>query len=146
MRPKNRNFSNLTTEHVGALHDASSFMMINQSSVNELNTRLPFKTSSLLFRPNFVVKGPQAFDEDSYEWIKVGNEAVFKVVKPCTRCVFTNIDPISGENYPNDEPLKTLKSYRKFPGLGDSPVMGIHLGVIESGNVKKGDTVYVGVA
>lgn len=144
VRPKNRIFPEMSSDHVGALHDASSFMMINESSVEELNSRLNFKVNPLLFRPNLVLKGPQAFDEDRYKWVKIGQDTVMKVLKPCTRCVFTNVDPMTGQKRSDGEPLKTLKEYRKFPGLGDSPVMGVHLGVIAGGIVKVGDQVFVG--
>lgn len=144
VRPKNRIFPEMSSDHVGALHDASSFMMVNESSVEELNGRLDFNVTPLLFRPNLVLKGPKAFDEDRYKWVKIGQDTVMKVLKPCTRCVFTNVDPRTGEKRSDGEPLKTLKEYRKFPGLGDSPVMGVHLGVIAVGTVRVGDQVFVG--
>lgn len=144
VRPKNRIFPEMSPDHVGALHDASSFMMVNESSVEELNTRLDFTVKPVLFRPNLVIKGPKAFEEDEYKWVKIGETTIMKVVKPCLRCVFTNVDPESGVKRSDNEPLNTLKSYRKIPGLGDAPAMGIHLGVITSGNVKIGDEVFVG--
>lgn len=58
------------------------------------------------------------------------------------RCLFTNIDPKTAERH-ESEPLKTLKKYRSFEKTGDSPVMGIHLGVKVQGKIKLGDTVYV---
>ena len=69
----------------GALHDATSFMLINESSVAELNTRLEKQVTPLQFRPNFVVKGPIAFDEDNWKWIRIGKNVIFRSVKPCTR-------------------------------------------------------------
>ena len=60
------------------------------------------------FRPNFVVKGPKAYAEDNWEWVKIGN-IVFENVKPCTRCVLTTVDPVKGEKNSNMEPLKTLR-------------------------------------
>ena len=58
------------------------------------------------------------------------------------RCIFTNIDPETAERH-KEEPLKTLKSYRQFEKTGDSPVLGIHLGVRIEGAVKVGDAVYI---
>lgn len=60
-----------------------------------------------------------------------------------SRCVFTNIDPDTAERNPDQEPLTTLKSYRQFEKTGESPVMGIHLGVREYGKIKLGDAVFV---
>lgn len=118
-------------------------MIINEASVTDLNTRLDFKTTPLTFRPNLLLKGPKAFDEDHYKWVKIGNETILKVVQPCLRCAFTNIDPETGERRVDGQPLKTLKEYRKFPKWGESPAMGIHLGLIKAGKVKVGDAVYV---
>jgi uncharacterized protein YcbX len=142
VRPVNKIYSEASPDHVGALHDATSFMMINEDSIEELNSRLDFKVDALYFRPNFLLKGAKAFDEDNYKWIKIGDETIMKVIQPCTRCSFTNIDPHLGERRKDGEPLKTLKEYRKFPKLGESPVMGIHLGMIKQGTVKIGDPVF----
>ena len=59
------------------------------------------------------------------------------------RCLFINIDPETAEQDPDQEPLKTLKSYRKFAKTGESPVMGIHVGLRKKGNIRLGDSVYV---
>uniref|UniRef100_A0A336KLV4 CSON012456 protein n=1 Tax=Culicoides sonorensis TaxID=179676 RepID=A0A336KLV4_CULSO len=144
VRENNKSFPELDYDHVGALHDATSYMMINESSITELNSRLDNPVTPMHFRPNFLVKGPPAFAEDDFQWVRIGENTIFKAVKPCTRCIFTTVDPETGVKDPLGEPLKTLKSYRLFPGLGSSPVMGLHLGVIQSGNVKVGDAVYIG--
>ena len=62
------------------------------------------------FRPNLVVRGSDPFEEDKWAKIRVG-EAVFRVVKPCGRCVITTIDPARGE-FDGKEPLKTLATFR----------------------------------
>lgn len=85
VRPKNKIFDSAIREDTGALHDASSYMLINESSVTDLNTRLDKPVTPLQFRPNFVVKGPEPYEEDSWLWIKIGNDTIFKNVKPCTR-------------------------------------------------------------
>lgn len=59
------------------------------------------------------------------------------------RCVFTNIDPETAQRDPEEDPLKTLKKYRQFEKTGESPVMGIHLGIREFGKLKLGDPVFV---
>lgn len=85
VRPNNKIFETAKREDTGALHDATSFMLINERSVDELNTRIVKKVEPLQFRPNIVVKGPEAFEEDKWNWIKIGEEVVFQNVKPCTR-------------------------------------------------------------
>lgn len=62
------------------------------------------------FRPNLVVSGGEAFTEDDWKRIRIG-EAVFRVTKPCARCVMTTVDPERGE-FDGKEPLKTLASFR----------------------------------
>lgn len=85
VRPKNAIFETAIPEDTGALHDATSFMLINEGSIADLNTKLKKPVTPLQFRPNIVIKGPHAFAEDSWKWIKIGNQTVFRNVKPCTR-------------------------------------------------------------
>lgn len=85
VREKNKIFETAVREDTGALHDASSFMLINESSVDELNTRIEKSVAPLQFRPNFVVTGANKYDEDNWKWVKIGDEVVLRTVKPCTR-------------------------------------------------------------
>lgn len=85
VREKNKVFETAVKSDTGALHDATSFMLINEGSIAELNSRVETQVTPLRFRPNIVVKGPGAFEEDSWDWIKIGDEVVFRNVKPCTR-------------------------------------------------------------
>jgi uncharacterized protein YcbX len=63
------------------------------------------------FRPNLVVSGTEAWAEDGWRRIRVG-ELTFRVVKPCGRCVITTTDQETGERF--QEPLRTLARYRRF--------------------------------
>lgn len=81
---------------------------MNEASIADLNTRLEDQVTPLHFRPNFIVKGAEALDEDTWDWIKIG-PVIFRNVKPCTRCIFTTIDPDAGIKNNETEPLKTLK-------------------------------------
>lgn len=143
VRAKNRIFSS-TKNDTGALHDATSFMLMNEKSLEDLNSKLETPVTVDQFRANFFVKGPAAFEEDNWKWVRIGN-VVMNYCQPCTRCIFTNIDPTTAERHPDGQPLKTLKAYRKFEETGESPVMGVHLGVKVPGFVKLGDPVYVEV-
>lgn len=87
VREKNKIFNTTIPGDTGALHDATSFTMINEGSVMELNSHIKTPVTPSQFRPNFVVKGPAAFEEDKWKWVKIGNDAVFRNVKPCTRFV-----------------------------------------------------------
>lgn len=84
VRTNNKCVDTTLKEDTGAFHDATSFMILNESSLNDLNTRLSLPVMGLNFRPNFVVKGGFAYEEDFWRWVKIG-EVVFRCVKPCTR-------------------------------------------------------------
>lgn len=127
----------------GALHDASSYMLFNEASVADLNDHIEQPVTTTQFRPNLVVKGPDAFAEDSWDWIKIGQNVTFRNVKLCTRCIFTNIDPVTAERNKDHQPLKTLNEYRSI-WPGESPCFGIHMGIRQNGIVTLGDEVYVG--
>lgn len=90
--------------------DGYPFLLIGESSLEDLNSRLENPVPMNRFRPNFVVSGADAFAEDGWKQIKIGN-VIFHVVKPCGRCVMTTIDQASGAKQ-SVEPLKTLASYR----------------------------------
>lgn len=85
VRETNKIFPTLKKDDAGALHDATSFVLINESSINDLNSRIKNPVTPSQFRPNFVIKGPSAFEEDNWKWVKIGDEVIFRNVKPCTR-------------------------------------------------------------
>ncbi|XP_059617977.1 mitochondrial amidoxime reducing component 2-like [Phlebotomus argentipes] len=129
--------------HAGALHDVTSYMLMNQASIDDLNTKLTERVTSRQFRPNFLVKGPNAYLEDKWEWIKIGN-VIFRNIMLCGRCILVNINPETGTRNPDFEPLKTLKSYRVTSENVKDPILGIHLGIHTSGTILLGDPVYIG--
>ncbi|KAG8239281.1 hypothetical protein J437_LFUL018840 [Ladona fulva] len=156
--PLDKVYKNLTSDDTGAYSDLSAFLLISEDSVAELNERLedPDKVTYENFRPNLLIKskdGKKPFMEDDWEWCRIGdkNGPVFRSVKPCTRCIFTTVDPKTGVKNEHMEPLNTLKLYRKLKDPealrleGDSPVMGVNLGLYKDGNLKVGDPIYVGI-
>lgn len=94
----------------GAYPDVTSYTLVTEASITDLNNRLEEPITAQQFRMNFVVKGAAAFEEDKWDWIKIGN-VIFRNVKPCIRCIFTTIDPETGKKNVKVEPLKTLKRY-----------------------------------
>ena len=91
--------------------DGFPLLVISQASLDDLNTKLDQPISMQRFRPNFVVEGCEAFAEDTWQTMHI-NTVTFRVVKPCSRCIITTIDPTTGKQT-NAEPLKTLATYRK---------------------------------
>ncbi|MCL6269858.1 MOSC domain-containing protein [Sansalvadorimonas sp. 2012CJ34-2] len=90
--------------------DGFPFLLISEASLAELNRRLDIPVPMVRFRPNIVVSGCEAFAEDSWKRIRIGN-IDFTVAKPCTRCVMTTINTDTLEKA--KEPLKTLSAYRR---------------------------------
>lgn len=96
-------------DHV-SFADGYPFLLIGESSLEDLNSRLEKPLPMNRFRPNLVVSGAEAFEEDSWKTINIG-DSIFHVVKPCARCVITTIEQNTGEKQ-GVEPLKTLSSFR----------------------------------
>ncbi len=100
--------------------DGFPLLLISEGSLQDLNNRLDSQKDSQLnkpltmknFRPNIVVSGCSAFDEDNWRGFSI-NQAQFSVVKPCSRCIITTIDPLTGKKSATREPLKTLSLYRQ---------------------------------
>ena len=93
--------------------DAFPLLLISQASLDDLNSKLAIPVPMNRFRPNIVISGCDAFDEDKWKEIRVG-ETVFYVIKPCARCVTTTVDQSTGVQ--GKEPLVTLSKYRKVDG------------------------------
>jgi uncharacterized protein YcbX len=93
-----------------SLADAFPFLLISEASLEDLNMRHDQPVTMEHFRPNLVVSGCEAFAEDQWQLIRIG-EITFRVVKPCARCVIPNIDPETGQS--NSKVLLTLSKYRR---------------------------------
>jgi uncharacterized protein len=122
--------------------DGYPLLLITNASLLELNRRLAENAqpdvSMARFRPNLVLDGalpPHA--EDSWRHIQIGN-AHFDLVKPCVRCVLTTIDPDSLTRDANNEPLRTLLSYRRG---AKGVTFGMNLIPRQCGTLQLGDTL-----
>ncbi|KAA5548280.1 MOSC domain-containing protein [Adhaeribacter rhizoryzae] len=93
--------------------DSYPLLFIGESSLNDLNSRLPEAVPMNRFRPSVVFTGGLPFAEDTWAHFQIGNLS-FRGVKPCARCVLTTIDQASAQKSP--EPLRTLATYRTAPG------------------------------
>lgn len=92
-----------------AFSDGFPYLLIGQASLDNLNSRLDTPVEMKRFRPNLVVNGTEAFAEDRWKKIRIG-DITFNIVKPCSRCVIPSIDPETAQK--SAEPVKTLASYR----------------------------------
>jgi len=115
--------------------DDFPYLLISEASLDDLNSKLEETVDMKRFRPNFVVSGTEAFAEDSWNNIKIGN-VTFKVSKPCERCILITIDPETGVK--GREPLKTLSTYRK---VGKEIFFGQNLVSQTKGIVREGEKI-----
>ena len=123
-------------DHTG-FADGYPILITSEEGLQDLNTRLEVPVPMNRFRPNMVVKGGDAFMEDSWNRIRLGGVEL-AVVKPCARCVVTTIDKDTLEK--SKEPLKTLEKYRRHK-LG--AIFGQNVIPINGGSIQRGMTVEV---
>jgi uncharacterized protein len=123
-------------EHV-SLADGYPFLIIGQSSLDDLNQKLDKPVPMNRFRPNFVFTGANEFAEDSWKIIRIGS-VVFNVVKPCARCVLTTVDQDTGIT--SNEPLRTLASYRK---QNNKVLFGQNMIALQTGSIKQNDRIEI---
>lgn len=95
--------------------DGFPLLLIGQASLDDLSAKIGRPQEMLRFRPNLVVEGAEAFAEDGWKRIRIG-DIEFRLLKGCTRCILTTIDPATGERNADREPLTTLKTYREREG------------------------------
>jgi uncharacterized protein YcbX len=125
------------TRAVTEFSDGYPILVISRASLAELNSRLPKALPMERFRPNLVIDGVEAYDEDRMHELRAG-PVTLRIVKPCTRCSITTTDQQRGA-VDGVEPLQTLKEYRF-----DKELRGVAFGqnvIIVSG---VGETLRVG--
>jgi uncharacterized protein YcbX len=107
--------------------DAYPLLLIGQSSLDDLNLRLRAAGREALpmdrFRPNLVVAGLEAFEEDYTASLSTG-AAEIRPVKPCARCPIPSIDQATG--VPGPDPLDILQTYRANPKLDGAVCLGMN--------------------
>ncbi|MGW6689042.1 MOSC domain-containing protein [Streptomyces sp. NPDC054961] len=89
------------------------------------------------FRPNVVVSGAGAWDEDGWRRIAIG-DAEFRGARECGRCIVTTTDQETAER--GKEPLMTLGKHRR---IGKSLAFGRQLVPVRLGTIRVGDEVRV---
>jgi uncharacterized protein YcbX len=119
-----------------ALGDAAALLVTNAASLDALNACLDAPVPMARFRPNLVVEGAAAYDEDGWGRFRVG-EAILVPVHACGRCEVTTIDQEFGAVV-GDEPLRTLARLRMRDG---EAVFGTRYAVQQPGTIRIGDRV-----
>ncbi|MGC0343084.1 MOSC domain-containing protein [Streptomyces sp. SLBN-8D4] len=89
------------------------------------------------FRPNVVVGGTDAWAEDDWSLLAIG-DVTFRVAKMCGRCVVTTTDQDRAVR--GKEPLHSLARHRRF---GSNLVFGQNLVPRSRGTIRVGDPVTI---
>ncbi len=121
--------------------DGYPVLLTGTASLADLNARLEAAGRAPIpmnrFRPNVVIAGIDAFEEDFADHFAFG-AARLKPVKPCGRCPIPSVDQASGALGP--DPLDILRTYRTRAVMDDAICFGMNCIVTEG----DGERLYVG--
>ena len=116
-----------------AFHDELPLRILCAASIADLGSRLGVELPAELFRPNVVIEGTRAYDEDAWRRIRIGSEDI-DVVKPAP------MGPLAAAGA---DPAKAaaVAAARMLEG---SPRLGmLALAATTTGELHVGDTVEV---
>ncbi len=123
-------------EAENAFTDGFPLLVVGSASLAALNRRLAERGAAPVgierFRPNLVLDGLEAHDEDHLDEIAFDTPegpVRLKLVKPCVRCSIPNVDPASGET--GTEPGATLAAYRADPRMNGGITFGMNAVILQ---------------
>ncbi len=122
---------------IAAFSDGYPFLIIGQSSLDDLNKRLADPLPMNRFRPNIVFTGGLPYEEDIMMHFTI-NSVDFFGVKLCARCTITTVDQYDASK--SVEPLRTLASYRQ---KNNKIYFGQNLLHRGAGSIHVGDSIEV---
>ena len=133
------------SDHTG-FADGYPMLLVSEASLESLNSRLIETGSEPVpmnrFRPNIVVRGCEAFAEDSWGRFVVKNstgDMAMNGVKPCGRCIVTTIDQENAIKT-GAEPIATLKKFRRSAD-GTKVLFGQNVIHASTGQISVGDEI-----
>ena len=119
-----------------AFADGFPLLVASTASLRDLNARLRARGQSEVtmqrFRPNLVLDGLQAFDEDHLQEIVIATDTGpvrLRLVKPCARCSIPNVDPASAAT--SNEPGDTLAGFRADARVNGGITFGVNAIIVE---------------
>ena len=138
--PAHRRLSSLQwtggVEAPNQFSDGFPLLVTSEASLEDLNTRLAAAGHAAVemarFRPNVVLGGVAAHDEDRLGVLRIATAegiAELKPVKPCARCPIPNIDPATAEASPAVG--DTLQAYRQDARLKGAVTFGMNAIVLQ---------------
>jgi hypothetical protein len=122
-------------EALNQFSDGYPLLVTSEGSIAELNRRLQEAGHAPVgierFRPNIVLAGLEANDEDRLDEIRIAadREVVLKPVKPCTRCSIPDIDPATGISSP--EVNAALRAYRSNAAMNGAITFAMNAIVLQ---------------
>ena len=137
--PEHRRLSNPKwtggAEALNQFNDGYPLLVASTASLDALNAKLVAAGHAAVgierFRPNLVIEGVEAHDEDRLDIIRIAAEAgdvQLRAVKPCPRCPIPNIDPATAEV--DAIVTDTLQGYRSNAILGGAISFGMNAIVV----------------
>ncbi len=135
-------------EALNQFSDGFPLLVLSQASLDGLNQRLQAAGQVAVdvarFRPNIVLAGLAAHDEDRLATLQVATDeglVVLQPVKPCPRCPIPNIDPATAQSSPRVG--DALQAYRQNPRLNGAVTFGMNVIVREGADavLRVGQTV-----
>ena len=137
--PDHRRLSSLTwtggVEALNQFSDGFPLLVAGQASLDLLNDKLVASGHAPVgmerFRPNIVLSGMQAHDEDRVAMFDIAGEPPVRLqpVKPCGRCPIPDIDPVTAEIDPAVS--STLRTYRSNDLLKGALSFGMNLVIVQ---------------
>jgi len=138
--PAQQRLSNLKwtggVEAPNQFSDGFPVLVIGEASLDGLNERLAAAGHGAVgierFRPNVVLSGLDAHDEDRLDELLIATgegPARLKMVKPCPRCPIPNIDPATAISSPDVS--DTLQAYRQVAVVGGAIAFGMNAIVLD---------------
>jgi uncharacterized protein YcbX len=133
--PEHRRLSSLQwtggVEAPNQFSDGYPVLVLGQPALDGLNARLQAQGHGPVdirrFRPNIVLEGLEAHDEDRVGPLQIATAegaAVLTPVKPCPRCPIPNIDPDTAQSSP--EVNDTLQGYRQDARVNGALTFGMN--------------------
>lgn len=120
-----------------AFSDGFPFLIISENSLVALNHEMQMDLPMTRFRPNLVISGCPAYEEDTWRAITI--DAIdFRLPKPCSRCAIPTIDPETAQI--DKEPLTTLNRTRKWQNKVYFGQNALH---DQCGQLTVGDVVHI---
>ncbi|CAF1106749.1 unnamed protein product [Rotaria sp. Silwood1] len=84
------------------------------------------------------------FQIDYWREIQIGDQVKLRWFRSCLRCLLPTVTQETGIRDPNQEPWKTLQTFRRKPDLyGIKAQFGTYLATMENGIIRVGDRVRV---